>query len=172
MTDCTSSRSEESFEGIEVSHDCRNQFPSASKQQNYDSRVLFTRSRQTRASRRGASNRRCTEAYAMYVISKIVLSSPLMSFMHLDKRPRASEVEDNGGNVEWRWGSRAYSEVGEQAIAEFVASFMAEHSARNSGDDEEGRNRANRNRQEIEKAHDTIMRDITRAAGGKLSEVR
>lgn len=90
--------------------------------------------------------------------------------MYSVKRPRASEVEGYTGNIEWRWGSRAYSEVGERAIADFVASFMAEHSARNTGGVEH-RNRA-RNREEIEKTHGTIMRDITRAAGGSLSEVR
>ena len=86
------------------------------------------------------------------------------------KRSRASEIEGNTGNIEWRWGSRAYSEVGERAIADFVASFMAEHSARNTaGDEDQGRAR---NRQDIEKTYDTMMKDITRAAGGNLSEVR
>ena len=41
---------------------------------------------------------------------------------------------------EWRWGARSHAEVGEDAIARFVADFMAERilrTARDDDDDEE-----------------------------------
>ncbi|TFY72084.1 hypothetical protein EVG20_g934 [Dentipellis fragilis] len=50
------------------------------------------------------------------------------------KRSRPTQTQTQGGNDdaeawEWRWGPRAGAEVGEVAIARFVAEFMAERGA-------------------------------------------
>ena len=38
---------------------------------------------------------------------------------------------------EWRWGARSHAEVGEQALAAFVAEFMAERTLRDQDDDDD-----------------------------------
>ena len=73
---------------------------------------------------------------------------------------------------EWRWGPRAAAEVGEQAIASFVADFMVvvaprddEMERNESEDDEEAK--AQRDAENIDK----MVKGIEKAAGGTLAEV-
>lgn len=99
------------------------------------------------------------------------------------KRGRASAVAEEGTSFEWRWGSRAHSEVGEQAIAQFVAEFMVGHiSNRRRGNEDEseeegnvGRRGANRHPKSKEEEKDKILQNmlkgITRAVGGPLQEI-
>ena len=96
-------------------------------------------------------------------------------------RGAASQAQnDNEGDAyEWRWGPRAFAEVGELGIARFVAEFMAERRAApgvESSDDEEGDARARRARkkqreEDSEKKLQAMMRGIERAAGGELMDV-
>ncbi|EJD00539.1 MAGE-domain-containing protein [Fomitiporia mediterranea MF3/22] len=104
-----------------------------------------------------------------------------------------ADHDEEGATYEWRWGARAHAEVGERAVAEFVAEFMAERiirdvetgqaprtstrRRRNEGeedDDEEGEEGEERRMadEEREKILAAMMKDITRAAGGRLTEAR
>ncbi|KAG6812817.1 hypothetical protein H0H92_000275 [Tricholoma furcatifolium] len=79
------------------------------------------------------------------------------------KRTRMNQPDDdNGATYEWRWGSRAQSEVGEQAIANFVAEFMIGDAE--DDDDEGGRGTQGR----LER----MTKGIERAAGGQLSDAK
>ncbi|KAF8063435.1 MAGE family-domain-containing protein [Lyophyllum atratum] len=84
------------------------------------------------------------------------------------KRARMTQAdEENGATYEWRWGSRAQSEVGEKAIAAFIANFMTG----DAGDDEEdegGRNRREGAATKLER----MMKGIERAAGGQLADIK
>jgi melanoma-associated antigen len=95
------------------------------------------------------------------------------------KRGRAPAAtqnnEDGGGTIEWRWGSRAHSEVGEQGIASFVAEFMVERmGVEEQQDEEEGSGRrGEKARQEAaQKRLDGVLKGIHRAAGGNLQEIK
>ncbi|KAF7983597.1 hypothetical protein HWV62_20497 [Athelia sp. TMB] len=78
---------------------------------------------------------------------------------------------EDGATFEWRWGNRAHSEVGEQAIASFAAEFMVE---RMGGHDEEEEGGANNQRRVAAKnaALEKMAKGISRAAGGELSEIK
>src|ERR1700761_1133945 len=53
------------------------------------------------------------------------------------KRGRISQAdEDSGQTYEWRWGPRAQSEVGEQAIGAFIADFMVTQERAEDAEDE------------------------------------
>ena len=95
--------------------------------------------------------------------------------------------EDNDVAWEWRWGPRAMAEIGEAAIARFVAEFMAERASSGGGgprgsaagdgggdgegSDEEGSGRrARAHREEAQKRLDALLRGVERAAGGDLAE--
>lgn len=65
---------------------------------------------------------------------------------------------------EWRWGARAYAEVGEADVARFVAEFMVE---RTRGEEEEGVQES----PETRKMREGMMKGIERAAGGSLAEL-
>ncbi|KAK0431193.1 MAGE-domain-containing protein [Armillaria borealis] len=89
------------------------------------------------------------------------------------KRVRATQGDDDSGaTYEWRWGNRAHSEVGEKAIAQFVAEFMV--GEQEAEDDEEdgararGRRRQDRAQNKVEK----MAAGIERAAGGNLSDLK
>lgn len=78
-----------------------------------------------------------------------------------------------GEMYEWRWGARAFCEVGEEDIAKFVAEFMVNHGAgaeRGSADDGEEEEDANegRRKSKIEK----MYKGVEKAAGGSLAEIR
>lgn len=91
------------------------------------------------------------------------------------KRVRGDEEDTDGTTYEWRWGPRAYSEVGEKAIAQFVAEFMVRDGL--EGDDEEDgagvNGRAGGSSQtEAKKKLDKMMLGIEKAAGGSLADVK
>ncbi|KAJ7102475.1 MAGE-domain-containing protein [Mycena belliarum] len=96
------------------------------------------------------------------------------------KRSRVSQGADDAGGqaYEWRWGARAQSEVGEQAIAAFVAEFMVgDEGVRDEGDDEEEggavvRARADKRRVDAESNLAKMVKGIERAAGGQLSDIK
>jgi hypothetical protein len=78
------------------------------------------------------------------------------------KRVRAqAEDQEEGRQYEWRWGPRAFSEIGEEYVAKFVADFMV------GGD-------ANAN--EDEDVHDALVdkmyKGVEKAAGGGLTEIK
>ncbi|KAG6331955.1 hypothetical protein ID866_7133 [Astraeus odoratus] len=89
-------------------------------------------------------------------------------------------AEDNQA-YEWRWGNRAHSEIGERAVADFVAEFMVECSRQaEDGDDDEqepiGRGRGRGQGRDSEDAEDvrleSTQKAIERAAGGNLSDIK
>ncbi|KAF9022823.1 MAGE-domain-containing protein [Hymenopellis radicata] len=81
------------------------------------------------------------------------------------KRVRADE--DGGGvKYEWRWGSRAHTEIGEEGIGEFVAEFMV-----GPVNDEEGEGGGRRQKEREKKVH-KMVQGIGRAAGGGLAEFK
>ncbi|KAI5121740.1 hypothetical protein M0805_009030 [Coniferiporia weirii] len=92
------------------------------------------------------------------------------------KRARNADADEEGVSYEWRWGARAQAEVGELAIAQFVAEFMAERvlrdTGRGDGDDEStGPQRRDFDEEEGQRVLDSMMKGITRAAGGKLNDI-
>ncbi|KAH7925738.1 MAGE-domain-containing protein [Leucogyrophana mollusca] len=97
------------------------------------------------------------------------------------RAPAATQANaDDNQAWEWRWGNRAYSEIGEKAVGQFVAEFMVERTRDNDGDDDDDENAAParargrvKNRSEVvEKKLATILKGIERAAGGTLTDVR
>ncbi|KAI6126933.1 MAGE-domain-containing protein [Pisolithus sp. B1] len=95
------------------------------------------------------------------------------------RAPAATQAaaEENQA-YEWRWGNRAHSEVGEQAVANFTAEFMVERSREVVTDDDEeqeaGTNRRGRGQDgenTAEKRLETMQKAIERAAGGNLSGI-
>ncbi|KAJ6472320.1 MAGE family-domain-containing protein [Mycena vitilis] len=89
----------------------------------------------------------------------------------------ADEDQAGGQTYEWRWGARAQSEVGEQAVAAFVTEFMV--SAEGGGEDAEdgaednaaGRARANKKRADAANRLEKMAKGIERAAGGQLAAI-
>ncbi len=78
--------------------------------------------------------------------------------------------DDNANAWEWRWGSRAMSEVGEVDIARFVTDFMVERErAETGGEDEEDEDEDER--QEAEKRREQVMKGVERAASGSLAGI-
>lgn len=95
------------------------------------------------------------------------------------KRGRAPAAtqnnDDGGGTIEWRWGSRAHSEVGEKGIGNFVAEFMVERmGVEEAQDDDEGGGRRGEKarRDAAQKRLDGVLKGIHRAAGGHLQEIK
>jgi hypothetical protein len=72
-----------------------------------------------------------------------------------------------GDMYEWRWGARAFCEVGEVAIAKFVTDFMVNHGPGAGQDDEEEEARE-RKKEKVKK----MYTGVERAAGGTLAEIR
>ncbi|KAH8105337.1 MAGE-domain-containing protein [Cristinia sonorae] len=82
------------------------------------------------------------------------------------RAPAATQGEDNANMIEWRWGARAISEVGETGIAKFVAEFMVHREY--YGDDEGGSNETEKVQKNVEK----MLQGIEKAAGsGKLLDI-
>jgi melanoma-associated antigen len=102
--------------------------------------------------------------------------------------------EDNDVAWEWRWGPRAAAEIGEAAVAQFVAEFMAERASRRGGadaggaeggsgaatgaggdgegsDEEGGGHRGRAQREEAQKRLAALLKGVERSAGGDLSGV-
>ncbi|THH31688.1 hypothetical protein EUX98_g2522 [Antrodiella citrinella] len=81
------------------------------------------------------------------------------------RAPAASQADDGANALEWRWGPRAMSEVGESDIAKFVADFMVHRE--DAGDDEGNANQQGKARQRVEK----MLQGIEKAAGGRLLDI-
>ncbi|OAX39837.1 MAGE-domain-containing protein [Rhizopogon vinicolor AM-OR11-026] len=89
---------------------------------------------------------------------------------------------DENQALEWHWGHRSYSEIGEQAVATFVAEFMVERNRDNDAeddDDEDGRAAQGRGKGRAKQADGggdkklkTVYGAIERAAGGNLSKIK
>ncbi|KAF7299665.1 MAGE domain-containing protein [Mycena chlorophos] len=96
------------------------------------------------------------------------------------KRGRVSAADDESGtSYEWRWGPRAASEVGEQAIGTFVAEFMVSAQFAGAEDDddaEEGnaaaRARAKKKQADAKARMEKMLNGVARAAGGGLAEIK
>ncbi|KAM6503668.1 MAGE domain containing protein [Amanita muscaria] len=98
-----------------------------------------------------------------------------------NKRSRATQVvtqEDEDGGVahQWRWAPRAYCEVGEKAIAKFVAEVMI--GERTEADEEEEGGRAESSRRGRGRENGTaeakmqkMLDGIEKAAGGNLTSL-
>ena len=93
--------------------------------------------------------------------------------------------EENDVGWEWRWGPRAAAEIGEAAVARFVAEFMAERASGGGGagrnaadgaggeegsDEEVGGRRARAHREEAQKRLKALLKGVELAAGGDLAE--
>lgn len=95
------------------------------------------------------------------------------------RAPAATQAAaEENQTYEWRWGNRAHSEVGEQAVANFMAEFMVERSREVITDDDEGQeadpNRRGRGRDKentAEKQLEIMQKAIERSAGGNLSGI-
>ncbi|CAK5272258.1 unnamed protein product [Mycena citricolor] len=81
------------------------------------------------------------------------------------KRGRVTQDEESGQAYEWRWGPRAHGEVGEKAIAAFVARVMVQGPASAEDEDEDGPSPQQANK--LEK----MVKGVERAAGGNLADV-
>ncbi|TFK51291.1 MAGE-domain-containing protein [Heliocybe sulcata] len=92
------------------------------------------------------------------------------------KRGRAAQTQgEEGAAYEWRWGTRAQSEVGELGVARFVAEFMIERMMEEEAEDseEEGDERAAKKRaEENRKKVEAMMKAIQRESNGTLSDVK
>ncbi|THH12950.1 hypothetical protein EW146_g7217 [Bondarzewia mesenterica] len=99
--------------------------------------------------------------------------------MTQSQMPSQHDGSDSGESTwEWRWGARAMTEIGEAAVAKFVAEFMAERMGTDdagSDDDEENgevaRKNAKKRRDEANNRLNALMKGIERAAGGELADV-
>lgn len=67
---------------------------------------------------------------------------------------------DDGTNVEWCWGSRAMSEVGERGVARFMAEFMV------NGPKVQSENESVGDDAERIKKVEVVLKGVERAAGG------
>ncbi|KAF8876784.1 MAGE family-domain-containing protein [Gymnopilus junonius] len=85
------------------------------------------------------------------------------------KRLRTQAEDQEAGKIfEWRWGSRAFSEVGEQNIANFVAEFMVV----TDGEGEEDGAAATRSRARQQELMKKMYTGIEKAAGGGLTDLK
>jgi len=81
-------------------------------------------------------------------------------------RTQAEDLEE-GRTYEWRWGTRAFCEVGEEDIAKFVAEFMVVSDG--DGDEEGAGSAATRKKQQA--LAEKMYAGVQKAAGGKLNEL-
>ncbi|KAK0201168.1 MAGE-domain-containing protein, partial [Desarmillaria ectypa] len=89
------------------------------------------------------------------------------------KRARVTQGDDDSGvTYEWRWGNRAHSEVGEKAIAQFVAEFMVGEQETEDDEEEGGRSRGRRRQDHAQNKVERMAVGIERAAGGNLSDLK
>ncbi|SJL08717.1 uncharacterized protein ARMOST_12086 [Armillaria ostoyae] len=89
------------------------------------------------------------------------------------KRVRATQGDDDSGaTYEWRWGNRAHSEVGEKAIAQFVAEFMVGEQEAEDEEEDGGRARGRRRQDRAQNKVEKMAAGIERAAGGNLSDLK
>ncbi|GJJ14141.1 hypothetical protein Clacol_008400 [Clathrus columnatus] len=78
--------------------------------------------------------------------------------------------EDGESNFEWKWGSRAIAEVGEEGIGDFVIDFMEniEELRKPSEDADSAAENDDREIEQVGKRRDKLLKAIGRAAGGGL----
>ncbi|KAG1893601.1 MAGE-domain-containing protein [Suillus fuscotomentosus] len=99
------------------------------------------------------------------------------------RAPAATQTNpDENQAFEWHWGHRSYSEIGEQAIATFIAEFMVERSRDDDAEDDDdddgkaarsrGKGRAGAEDGSRDKKLKNVYGAIERAAGGNLSDVK
>ncbi|KAG1782191.1 MAGE-domain-containing protein [Suillus placidus] len=98
------------------------------------------------------------------------------------RAPAATQANpDEIQAFEWHWGHRSYSEIGEQAIATFVAEFMVERNRDDDAEDDDedgtttrgrGKGRARGENGGGDKKLKNVYGAIERAAGGNLSDVK
>ncbi|KAF9220610.1 MAGE-domain-containing protein [Gyrodon lividus] len=95
--------------------------------------------------------------------------------------PAATQVNaDDNQAYEWRWGTRAHSEIGEQAVASFVAEFMTDCTRQNEDEEDEeddggpvrGRGRGKGRQDGAAKKLETMLKAIERASGGNLAGIK
>lgn len=83
--------------------------------------------------------------------------------------------EDGDTSFEWKWGTRAIAEIGEEGVGAFVADFMEsiERERESRRADEEGAGGSGRQqREKLEKRKEKLVTAIGRAAGGGLVEFK
>lgn len=85
------------------------------------------------------------------------------------KRARGGNTvvgEDGESNNEWKWGSRAIAEIGEEGIGEFIVDFMETiEKLRRSSEDADSAEHSNK---EMDGRRDKMLKAVGRAAGGGL----
>ena len=83
-----------------------------------------------------------------------------------------TQVEDreDGRTYEWRWGARAFSEVGEEYIGRFIAEFMV--STEIDQEEEERGAGAGAARAKEKALVEKMYVGVERAAGGKLNALK
>lgn len=84
------------------------------------------------------------------------------------RKSRTEDGEATGEEFEWRWGSRAESEITEKAVGDFVAEIYL-HSDDQAEDDEE-ENEGNDGKEVVsrEKKQEMLLKQIEHAAGSQL----
>jgi hypothetical protein len=115
-------------------------------------------------------------------IDRIKLGDPKAAGGKRGRAPAATQAnQDETQAFEWHWGHRSYSEIGEQAIATFIAEFMVERNRDEDveDDDEDGKAARSRGKGRAgaedgggDKKLKTVYGAIERAAGGNLSDVK
>lgn len=79
--------------------------------------------------------------------------------------------DNNEYNLEWKWGSRAIAEIGEEGIGGFIVDFMhhIETMRRSSEDGDEAVDGGSAvHMEQAEKTRDKLLKAVGRAAGGGL----
>lgn len=81
-----------------------------------------------------------------------------------------SGADDGDTSFEWKWGTRAIAEIGEEGIGTFVVDFMdgIERERANNGEEDGTRGNSRQERERREKRQDKVLTAIGRAAGGGL----
>lgn len=115
------------------------------------------------------------DAYLTQLVKQNYLDkqkSSLASTQGAQKRVRSGGTvggtDEGDASFEWKWGTRAIAEIGEEGVGKFVVDFMddIERERANRRAEEEGA-RGN-SRQERERWKDKLFIAIGRAAGGGL----
>lgn len=77
--------------------------------------------------------------------------------------------EDGDASFEWKWGTRAIAEIGEEGVGAFVVDFMDSiEREREDRREEYSRGNSRKERERIEKRKEKLFAAIGRAAGGGL----
>ncbi|KIK65144.1 hypothetical protein GYMLUDRAFT_160335 [Collybiopsis luxurians FD-317 M1] len=98
---------------------------------------------------------------------------------------RGDDPNGEGTKYEWRWGTRAQSEIGEKAVAEFIAEFMAGDLEATGGDGQDNEAGGSRKRGRKARGSGTnnsqgntvtklkkMMDGVEKAAGGNLADLK